>query len=123
MVQILLMEDDAVMSALVEEWLASAGFEVTSFADAPVPSFPSPSLVHAILFSTVNLRGPGALRLDSLCQKYPGVPVVVLSGQQPHSLVSGSGNVGALGVTAVLAKPFTKSELLAAVAAALDHGG
>lgn len=117
---ILLIEDDAVMSALLEEWLASAGFEVTSTTGAVAPL---PRLPNAILFSIVDVRGPGALRIDSLCHEYPRVPVVVLSGQQPHSLVNSAGKIGGLGVSAVLAKPFTKVELLTAVASALDHGG
>jgi len=48
--------------------------------------------------------------------------VLVLSGQLGHSLHHQSETAMSLGVSALLAKPFTQTEFLEAVAKALHHG-
>ncbi|MDB5847560.1 MAG: response regulator [Rhodoferax sp.] len=119
MKRILVIEGDAAMRALVQEWLSAAGhaIELCDLENTVAQHRPS-----VIVASMINLRGPGAIELQHLRGKYPNVPVVVLSGQLAHSLATGSETAMSLGVSALLAKPFTRAELLGAVAAALLYG-
>ena len=110
MTRILLIEEDAAMRALIHEWLNAAGYEVQAQA---------PQLVIA---SVAHLRGPGAMHLQQLRNSFPMLPLLVLSGQLGHSLPHDSETAQSLGVSALLAKPFARSELLAAIAKALGHG-
>lgn len=125
MLNILVIEEDPAIRALVQEWLDAAGYAVDAvhavheagWAHTPVPS--TPSLVVA---SMMNLRGPGAVELQRLQGHFPQVPVVVLCAQLGHSLATGSETAMSLGVSALLAKPFTRAELLRAVEDAVAYG-
>jgi DNA-binding response OmpR family regulator len=119
MTRIVVIEEDLAIQALVCEWLDSAGYGVEVHTLASIPRTPTPSLIVA---SMINLRGPGAFQLQDLLAGFPGVPVVVLSGQLGHSLSSRSETSMLLGVSALLAKPFSCAELLNAIATALGHG-
>jgi DNA-binding response OmpR family regulator len=118
MARILVIEEDAAMRALVHEWLESAGYQVDC-CDAPrIPFAHAPRLIIA---SLMNLRGPGATQLQQLRSSFPDLAVVVLCGQLGHSLWHDSETAKSLGVSALIAKPFARSELLAAVLEALRH--
>lgn len=119
MQRILLIEEDRDMRALTEEWLRQAGYQVDALPGDPLAPG---GRFDVIVCGTVNLRGPGAVRLERLASAHPDMPLIALSGQQRHSLARSSDKAGVLGVSAVLAKPFTQAELLAAVAAALSGG-
>jgi len=118
MTRILVIEEDAAIRALVGEWLESAGYGVDVSYPVRSGTGSSPSLV---VVSMMNPRGPGAIELQSLRARYARTPLIVLSAQLGHSLSNQSETARSLGVSALLAKPFSSAELLDAVAKALDH--
>jgi DNA-binding response OmpR family regulator len=119
MTRIVVIEDDLAIQALVCEWLVAAGYAVEVASLASISSQPTPTLIVA---SMMNLRGPGAFELQNLRSGFPNVPVVVLCGQLGHSHSNRSETSILLGVSGLLAKPFSRQELLEAVAGALGHG-
>lgn len=117
MTRIVVIEEDLAIQDLVCEWLDSAGYVVAVHDRASIPDQPPPTL---IVVSMMNLRGPGANELQNLRAGFPGVPLVVLCSQLGHSLSNRSETSMLLGVSALLAKPFSCLELLEAVARALN---
>ena len=60
-------------------------------------------------------RGEGANRLRAVRAAYPETPLIAISGQFRPGLGGSSTAAEALGVRQVIAKPFTRRDLLAAV--------
>lgn len=116
MTKIVVIEEDLAMQALLLEWLDSAGYVVESCDLAHIPT-----KTALIVASVMNLRGLGAIELKALRRRFPGIPVVALSGQLGRSLSRRSETAMSLGVDALLAKPLSSTELLDAVSKALGH--
>jgi DNA-binding response OmpR family regulator len=106
---VLIHEADVLIRELLERWLGEAGYTVSATADE------RPSLVIADVPSP---RGAQAL-VQSL-QVY-AAPILVLSGRFRRGLAGSAEAARRLGVKKVLPKPFTREELLSAVAASLEE--
>jgi len=107
---VLIVEDNVLIRELLERWLGEVGYAVSGSADE------APRLVIADL---ANPRRAQAL-IQSL-QVY-AAPILVLSGRFRRGLAGSAEAARRLGVDKVLPKPFTRKELLSAVAA-LEEGG
>ena len=112
---VVVVEADDLVRNLVACWLEDAGYAVTSLPQGaalpPLHPQPMPCLVIVDL--------PRPRRDHDLLQRvraaYP-CPVVVLSARFRHGLQGSAAVAARLGVDRVLPKPFSREELLAAVA-------
>ncbi len=112
MLKVVLIEEDVAMQALIAEWLTQAGYRVEALrsgAATPVAG------VDLVIADVPRLREGDALQVHALRASYPGAPVIGLSAQLARSLPGSSDRAQALGVAALLSKPCTAGELLAAV--------
>jgi CheY-like chemotaxis protein len=64
-------------------------------------------------------RGEGTNRLRTVKAAYPETPLIAISGQFRSGLAGSCSAAEALGVRQVIAKPFTRRDLLAAVQSVL----
>ena len=107
---VLIQEEDVQIRELLERWLAEAGYAVSATGDE------RPCLVIA---DVANPRRAQPL-IESLRAVYPA-PILVLSGRFRRGLAGSVEAARRLGVKKVLPKPFTRKELLSAVAASLEE--
>jgi CheY-like chemotaxis protein len=106
---VLILDDDALIRELLERWLGEAGYAV---APAPgekpclvITDLPNPRRAHALIRSL---------------QEVYAAPILLLSGRFRRGLAGSAEAALRLGVKRVLPKPFTRNELLSAVAGSLD---
>lgn len=116
MLKVVLIEEDVAMQALIAEWLTQAGYRVEASRGGAATPLAGVDLVVADL---PKLREGDALHVRALRASYPGAPVIGLSAQLARSLPGSSDRAQALGVAALLSKPCSAGELLAAVADAI----
>lgn len=112
---IVIHEDDPQIRELLERWLGEAGYGVIrGRAELPPPEI-KPCLVIA------NVASPrrGEPLIESLHAVY-AAPILVVSGRFRRGLEGSAETARRLGVKKVLPKPFTRKELLSAVAASLE---
>ena len=109
---IVIIEDDALMNALLKDCLTEAGYRVSSGAH-PEVSAGSPDL---LIINVYMPRVAGAEMLRQAQAVHPGIPVIAISGQFCSASV---GCAEALGVRKVVPKPFSRDELLDAVRAVI----
>ena len=106
---ILIREDDDLIRDLLERWLGEAGYAVAETAiETPrlvIADVPTPSVAQPLI--------------ESLRAVY-AAPILVLSARFRRGLGGSAEAARRLGVKKVLPKPFTRRELLAAVAEALE---
>ena len=109
---IVIIEEDKLMRELLVEWLSAEGYSVCAAApgDAQVPDKADLAIVDVYM-----PRHEGATRLRAVKAAYPETPLIAISGQFRSGLVGSCIAAAALGVRQVIAKPFTRRELLAAV--------
>ncbi|HET7132802.1 MAG TPA: hypothetical protein VFJ95_11165 [Gammaproteobacteria bacterium] len=104
---VLVLEEDAQIRELLERWLGEAGHTVSWADDQPclvVANVPHPRRAQPFI---ERLRAVYA------------APIIVLSARFRRGLASSAEAARRLGVETVLPKPFTREELLAAVAASI----
>jgi CheY-like chemotaxis protein len=109
---VLIQEEDLLIRELLERWLGEAGYTVTAAGDQ------APCLVIADV--------PSPRRAQALIQSLQAVyaaPILALSGSFRRGLAGSAEAARRLGVKKVLPKPFTRKELLTAVAASLEDEG
>ena len=108
---VLIQEEDVLIRGLLELWLGEAGYAVSAPPEA------KPCLVIADV--------PNPRRAQALIQSLQAVyaaPILVLSGRFRRGLAGSAEAARRLGVKKVLPKPFTRKELLSAVASCLEEG-
>ena len=110
------MEEDKPMRELLVEWLSAEGYSVRQAApgDAQVPA-----KADVVIVDVYMPRYEGTSRLRAVKAAYPETPLIAISGQFRSGLVGSCIAAAALGVRQVIAKPFTRRELLAAVHAVI----
>lgn len=101
---VLIMEEDAQIRELLERWLGEAGYVVTTASDG------APRLIIADVAEPQSADE----RIAALRAVY-AAPILLLSARFRRGLGSSADAALRLGVQKVLPKPFTRSELLAAV--------
>ena len=118
MVTIAIYEPDGSMNSLLVEWLSQAGYYVHESAAAE----PGPA-VDLVIVSIQMPKNGGVDVIRAMRIIHPGTPFIALSSQFRSGLSSVGAAAQALGVTRVLAKPLTRSELLAAVHCVVGPAG
>ena len=114
MSDIVLYEDNDLMRALLQEWLSEAGYRVRAASPGRMRDLGGAALVIVSVYMPKN-SGPQLVR--EIRAAHPGTPLIAISGQFRAGLSTVGATAQSLGVRQVIAKPFTCSDLLAAVRA------
>jgi CheY-like chemotaxis protein len=109
---IVIIEEDKLMRELLAEWLSAEGYSVSAAAPdvAQVPHD-----ADLVIVDVYMPRREGASRLRAVKAVYPETPLIAISGQFRSGLAGACTAANALGVRTVIAKPFTRRDLIAAV--------
>jgi CheY-like chemotaxis protein len=117
MSSIVVIEEDKLMRELLMEWLSAEGYSVRTAA----PGYARVSAkVNLVIVDVYMPRYEGAKTLRAVKAAYPETPLIAISGQFRPGLVGCCTTADALGVQQVVAKPFTRCDLLAAVKDVID---
>ena len=112
MSSIVVIEEDKLMRELLVEWLSAAGYSVR----APTPGGGEViDDTDLVIVDVYMPRHEGARRLRAVKAAHPETPVIAISGQFRPGLRGSCTAAEALGVQQVIAKPFSRRDLLAAV--------
>jgi CheY-like chemotaxis protein len=112
MSSVVVIEEDKLMQALLVEWLGADGYAVRSAE----PGEPTGSdRADLVIVDVYMPRHEGAKRLSQVKAAYPQALLIAISGQFRAGLAGPCATAEALGVQQVIAKPFSQSDLLAAV--------
>jgi DNA-binding response OmpR family regulator len=112
--RIVVIEANALMRELLDEWLRSEGYEV-EVAAAPANTAPAgPDLVIVDLQSP---RDEGPKIISAVKRQYPDVPILAMSGAFSPQIRAEGSTATALGARRVIAKPFLRRDMLEAVRA------
>jgi DNA-binding response OmpR family regulator len=113
---IFILEEDNLMRALLEEWLTEAGYAVRTGGPGDAPAASGADLVIIDLHSP---REAGVETVRAAREAYPGAPVIAISARFRSGLAGRCPAAQALGAHAVIAKPFSRDDLLTAVRAVI----
>lgn len=113
---IVILDEDDLMRGLLEEWLTEAGYVARKGGLRDAPATRSADLVIIDLHSP---REAGGETVRAAREAFPGAPVIAISGRFLPGLAGCCAAAQALGAQAVIAKPFSRDDLLAAVRAVI----
>jgi CheY-like chemotaxis protein len=111
--RVALCEPDALLRALLSEWLQRADYEPVQGVASALPR----ARVALVIADLPAPRLEGAARIAVLRQRFPGAKVLAISGQFMARLNGATAAASALGADAVLAKPFGSALFIEAVRA------
>jgi len=104
------------MRGLLTEWLTGAGYAVRARSLRGAPAGEGADLVIVDLYMP---RQAGVDVVRAVQQAHPGAPVIAISAQFRPGLAGSCRAARALGARKLIAKPFTREDLLGAVRALL----
>ncbi|RCW71258.1 response regulator [Pseudorhodoferax soli] len=116
MLTIVVIEQDVAMRTLFCEWLAAEGYRVQGRGARGGAVEPG---VHLAIVDLLNLPMQGAETVRQVRNIYPGAALIGISTQLRRTLGADAAQARALGVGALVGKPCTRQELLAAVVGAI----
>ena len=111
----LVIERDRLHCELIGEWLGECGVVAVCPQGAEVPAD-----IDAILVDVACQQQAHAI-LTSWRRSYPRAPVVLASGRFSPGVTANDAMAMRLGVTRILAKPFTREDLWAALGLVPRH--
>jgi DNA-binding response OmpR family regulator len=125
MSKIVIYEENDLMRALLKEWLSEAGYDVHAAASHDQHSgYPADGRpADLVIVSLYMPKQGGAQLVREIQATHPGAPLIAISGQFLAGLSASGAIAHALGVQQVIAKPLTRSDLLAAVRAIIGMPG
>ena len=109
---IVVIEKDKLMRGLLVEWLSTEGYSVRASATSEGQPADKPDLVIVDVYMP---RHKGAQSLRAVQAAHPQTPLIAISGQFRPGLAGYCTAAETLGVRQVIAKPFSRTDLLAAV--------
>jgi DNA-binding response OmpR family regulator len=112
MSRIVIIEDDDLMRALLEEWLTDAGYSASSRS---LHDAPTEGKVDLVIVDIHRPRHAGDKVVCAARAAYPDAPLIAMSAQFRLGLGGASAAARALGVRQVIPKPFSRDDFLAAV--------
>ena len=116
MAHILVIEDDELMSELVAEWLAGAGYSTCAAQSAEMAVSLLRERKTALVVTDMHLPGlHGTEMLAMLRRDFDQLPVIAISAHFRSGRGVAPEQALALGARKILAKPFTQQDLLYAV--------
>jgi putative nucleotidyltransferase with HDIG domain len=118
---ILVVDDESAVLAVLVSLLERSGYDVSAASNS------EQALLHLqddpgcelVLSDVMMPGGDGLSLLDAICRDYPGVSVVMLTAMQDVHVATSAFRRGAIDY---VLKPFDRSQLLAVVDRALEHG-
>jgi DNA-binding response OmpR family regulator len=116
---VLVIDADEPMRALVQEWLAGAGYAARGRA---APGASGEADVALVVLDLCDLPATGAAAVGRVKTLFPAAAVLGLSTQASRPIAAAVLDGLAPGLAALLPKPCSRTELLAAVAEALRPG-
>jgi len=120
MSSIVIIEEDKLMRGLLVEWLSAEGYSVRV---AALGNTQAADKVDLVIVDVYMPRYEGAKTLRAVKAVYPETSLIAISGQFRPGLVGPCTAADALGVRQVIAKPFTRHDLLAAVKDVIGMAG
>jgi DNA-binding response OmpR family regulator len=108
--RVLVVEHDSLHRELIREWLEAGGAQ----AVWPAPSSSERGDIDAVLVDVTCQKQAHAV-LDSWRRAYPRAAIVVVSGRFTSADMANDAMAVRLGATRILAKPFTRADLWAAL--------
>jgi two-component system response regulator CiaR len=121
MSDIVVIEEDNLMRGLLVEWLSAAGYSVRSPTPGDIEASDNPPAL--VIVDVYMPRYEGARRLREVKAAHAETPVIAISGQFRPGLAGSSTAAEALGVQQVIAKPFSRRDLLAVVHRVIGPAG
>jgi CheY-like chemotaxis protein len=112
MSRIVVIEEDSLMRGLLVEWLSAEGYSVSASATGETLV---PDQADLVIVDVYMPRNKGAERLRAVKATHPHTPLIAISGQFRSGLAGPCAAAETLGVRQVIAKPFSQTDLLAAV--------
>jgi DNA-binding NtrC family response regulator len=109
---IVIYEEDGLTRALLQDWLAGAGYRVRCGSphhagrDAPC---------KLVIVSVFMPKHAGAELIQNIQAAHPHTPVIAISGQFRAGLAADGATAQVLGVQSVVAKPLCRQDLLGSV--------
>lgn len=100
------------MRGLLVEWLSAEGYSVRASVSGDLHA---QDKVDLVIVDVYMPRHEGAKTLHAVKSAHPETPLIAISGQFRPGLAGSSTAAEALGVQQVIAKPFSRRDLLAAV--------
>jgi DNA-binding response OmpR family regulator len=111
---VVVVEPDDLIRELLERWLVADSFTVSDLS--------SPRAAALVIISLPR-PGQAEASLQEVRVRHGAVPILAISGRFRRGLAASGEAALRLGVNKVLPKPFTREELLLAVAESLHEGG
>lgn len=115
---IVIIENDDPMRGLLKEWLTAAGYTVR---ERKLRELPADERADVVIVDLYMPRHAGFEIVRAVKQAYPGAAVIAMSAQVSPGLADSSRAAQALGAQWLIAKPFTREDLLGAVRAVLER--
>jgi CheY-like chemotaxis protein len=112
MPSIVIIEEDDLMRGLLTEWLTGAGYGVR---ERSPPRAPAGAGVDLVIVNLYMPREAGVDAVRAVQAAHPGTPVIAISAQFRSGLATSWWAARALGARKLIAKPFTREDLLGAV--------
>lgn len=101
------------MRGLLNEWLTAAGYAVRERVMHQSPS--TGDITDLVILDLYMPRVVGVEGVRAVQRAYPGSPVIAISAQFRPGLADSWRAARALGVDRLIAKPFTREDLLGSV--------
>jgi two-component system, NtrC family, nitrogen regulation response regulator NtrX len=116
-VEILVIDDDAIMRDLISDWLEAAGYAVRKAGNCTAAVAALEQGAPSLVVSDMWMPGPcGAEAIHSMREKHPGLKVIAVSGHFNSDQGCSAHDALQAGAARALAKPVKRAELLRAVA-------
>ena len=116
-IEILVIDDDAIMRDLMADWLEAAGYAVRKAADCTCGVAELERGAPALVVSDMWMPGPcGPAAIHGMREKHPGLQVIAVSGHFNSGQGCSAQEALQAGAARALAKPVKRAELLGAVA-------
>jgi CheY-like chemotaxis protein len=109
---VVIIEEDKLMQGLLMEWLSAEGYSVRIAEPADTQA---PNNADLVIVDVYMPRQEGVEKLRTVKTAHPKTPLIAISGQFRPGLAGSCTAADALGVQQVIAKPFSRRDLLLAV--------
>ena len=121
MTKIVVIDDEPEMLRVVTRMLQLGGYECTAYSDAKLALANMEEHPADAILTEVFMPHMDAFEVINVArEKFPQVPVIVMSGGGQHLKGDMLASTEALGASAVIGKPFFQKDLLSVVGAAIE---
>jgi len=108
----LIVDADAALAALLEEWLDELGWSVDREASAAAPGLDG---YDVVVLDVPYARRDGLEQVRRVAERHPGTPILALSASFFAGVDCTDGIARSLGAACVLPKPLAREALVAAL--------